>query len=177
MQYIPMTDPPKQIQPIDYPSYPKEAAAVQITHDAAVIVRTASEIQRIAFAFTKRLDQLRALTHPAIHAKREETYDCSSGSRPNKRWWQEAGITITVDVPRDLIQLVPECGQSYTRLLIAGRSVILNVSGGTPPKFLQDKGIRWTDWIHETPNTLLNHPLETLQHILDETHAHLEVAT
>lgn len=172
MKYIPMPDPPKLIHPLDYPSFPKEAAAVQITHDAAVIVQEAGETLQIAFGFTRQLEQIRALTHPAIHAKCEETYECSSGQRPNKRWWQEEGITIMMDVPRDLIQLVPKCGYSYTYLWIAGQPVELNVSGGTPPPNLQAAGISWADWLGGKVHTLLNHPLETLKIILDETAAH-----
>lgn len=147
--------------------YPETVSDVFVADGAVVCILTAGETQRIRFCFTEQLDTVRQMTHPAIKYRTERVYECCAGEKPNRRYWQEDGVEIAVDVPRRLIQLVPVCGYSYPKLKVAGVDVTLNVTGGTSPRRLQPQGAEWCDFIYEAPHTRLNHPLATLQTVLD----------
>ena len=81
--------------------------------------------------------------HPNVAARQDKVF-LTRSYWPNgrKRWCQHAGRDFYFVIPRDRIALVFAKGYSYVPVIVNGRTLHLNVSGGTC-----DDG--WTDFVRQ----------------------------
>ena len=114
-------------------------------------------IVRMGFGVTKAAARFQ---HPNIAARRQTIHEFkhyyASG---HKRWTSKAGVDIYFIIPRDKVMLLPIKGNSYIKATINGVPVSFNVSGGTLNG--------WTDWLHKTTETSVNHKLSDVKKIAE----------
>ncbi len=115
-----------------------------------VILKLGVGLDQRQLAF--RHENLLALRYTVHHFKHYRT----GGS---KFWTRKGGADFYMAVPKIKIQIVPEHGYSYPKIVIGGEILSLNVSGGG--------GATWTDWISRIAETRVNEPWRVFTVVAD----------
>jgi hypothetical protein len=105
--------------------------------------------------------------HPNVLVKKYEVQEFKHYCRSGRKFWTaRPGVEFWFLLHKQVIQLVPEAGYSYVKILVAGKPFTLSVSGGTgslggdfPP------GITWTDWVSQGSSICVGHSLRSLKHL------------
>lgn len=88
--------------------------------------------------------------HPNVLTKQDSVFDFKHYRRGGSKFWSsQPGIEYRFAVPKTEIALIMERGLSYVPVMIGGKRVVLNVSGGSNGK----EG--WADWVHQDCHTCI----------------------
>lgn len=102
--------------------------------------------------------------HPNVLLHRPEVLEFKYYRHNGGKYWvAKPGIAFYFLVPKDRIELVPEQGYSYVKVLIGGKKFTLSVSGGT-----SGNG-GWCDYIGNVAHIGVGHPVRDLKTLADNS--------
>ena len=94
--------------------------------------------------------------HPNILAKTSSILEFKHYHPKRGKWWtSKPGLEVAIIIPKNKIELIPECGYSYPEIRVAGEVIRLNVSGGTTNG--------WTDWVRQGSHTSVYRSVKQLK--------------
>ena len=99
-------------------------------------------------------------THPNLLGKRCVVHEVKHyHQNGSKSWTRHPGANLYLALSKTSVKVVREHGYSYPKVVIAGRLLDLNVSGGG--------GEVWQDFARSRVSTAINHTVATLRAVAD----------